>query len=367
MSKVLRVLSGLHRGAEVPLTTQERYIIGSNAESAVVLCDRGVAARHCVISADAYGWTCRALDAPLSIGQRELKKGEAASFEELELIRCGAVAFGVGPALADWSAAELALQTSPRRTPLRSLRQLNPLLTFATVIFGITCVIGLAYAALLDGDADLTPDHVEAARAWLRGVAPDGSELTIGVDHAANNELLLSGYVPYARQLQDLVKSSRTSKFNPRLDVYAVDEMTASMARLADLSGVPCEPQYKTEGHLACSVAVDSEANATRLRNAARDVPGLRSLDVRVVAAPPAVAAAAPAPAANEENVRLTRKFSVLMFRNHRYLVGPYGEKYAEGEEFDGFKISRIGIDEVKFERDGREFQFYVAALRGGK
>ena len=364
MSKVLRVLSGLHRGAEVPLDTDERYIIGSDAESAVVLCDRGVAARHCLIAADDYGWTCRALDASVMVGNRELKKGEATSVEEFELIRCGAAAFGVGPALGDWSGAELALQ-APRVTPLRSLRQLNPLVLFATVVVGITCVIGLAYAALSDGDAELTPGRVEAARAWLRSVAPEGSELTIGADHAANNELLLSGYVPHARQLNDLVASSRTSKFNPRLDVYAVDEMTASMSRLAHLSGVPCEPLYKTEGHLACSVTVDSEANATRLRNASRDVPGLRSLEVRV--APAQVASAAAPPAENKENVRLTRKFSVLMIRNQRYLVGPYGEKYAEGQEFDGFKIARIGIDEVKFERDGREFQFYVAALRGPK
>jgi hypothetical protein len=61
--------------------------------------------------------------------------------------------------------------------------------------------------------------------------------------------------------------------------------------------------------------------------------------------------------------VRLTQKFSVLMFRNQRYLVGQYGERYREGEQFDGFTINRIGIDKIMFERDGHEFEFYMTAL----
>lgn len=370
MSKVLRVLSGLHRGAEVPLAAEERYIVGADAQAAVILCDRGVAARHCLISIDAYGWTCRALDAPLSVGDRELGRGEAVGVEEFELIRCGAAAFSVGPATGDWSAAELALRAPPRMTPLRALRslqRLNPLALFATVLLGIVCVIGLAYAALSDGDEQPTPARVEAAREWLRSIAPDGSELTIGVDQSAYNNLLLSGYVRQGRELQALASASRSSRFNPRLDVYAVDELVASMVRVAQLSGLPCEPQYKVGGHLACGVAVESEAAATRLRNAARDVPGLRSLDVRVVSAPAVSVASTPPLVDSDENVRLTRKFSVLMVRNRRYLVGPYGERYAEGEEFDGFKINRIGLDEVRFERNGREFQFHVAALRGAR
>src|SRR4051812_8503208 len=98
-----------------------------------------------------------------------------------------------------------------------------------------------------------------------------------------------------------------------------------------------------------------------RLRTISRDVPGLRSLQVTVSPLPIA-AAATPAPAATGP-MRLTQKFAVFMFRNQRYLIGPYGERYLEGQQFEGFKISRIGVDQVLFERDGREFQFYVAAL----
>jgi hypothetical protein len=97
------------------------------------------------------------------------------------------------------------------------------------------------------------------------------------------------------------------------------------------------------------------------LRSLARDVPGLRVLDIDVNSPPTAVASAPPPAGAPP---RLTQKFSVLMFRNQRLLIGPYGERYREGEEFDGFKIDRIEIDKVTFARDGRQFDFYVAALR---
>ena len=96
----------------------------------------------------------------------------------------------------------------------------------------------------------------------------------------------------------------------------------------------------------------------------ARDVPGLRGLHISVL--PPPVVAAAPAAPLQEASadpLRLTKKFSVLMWRNQRYLIGQYGERYKEGEQFGGFTINRIGVDKVMFERNGREFEFYVAAL----
>jgi hypothetical protein len=104
-----------------------------------------------------------------------------------------------------------------------------------------------------------------------------------------------------------------------------------------------------------------------RLRTIARDVPGLRALQVSVVPPPAVAGAPPPAPVVASGPVRLTQKFSVLMWRNQRYLIGQFGERYREGEQFDGFKIARIDVDKIKFERDGKEFEFYVAALRTPK
>jgi hypothetical protein len=322
-----------------------------------------------VLQADEFGLSCRALDAAVTIDDRQIAAGEVAKLEDFSLIRCGQAALSIGPAGGDWSIAERAL-TAPRAKPMqavRSLRQLNPYALFATVLLGITCVIGLAYAALSDREYELTPTRVEAARAWLKKIAPQGSELTIGADAAPSHQLLLTGYVRDDAQLRSLLSATRASDFAPRVEVYAVDEMTGSMERLLRLAELPCDLRYQGSGQYLCTETVPSETVAMRLRSIARDVPGLRALHVSVVPPPVVAEAPPPPPVVVSGPVRLTQKFSVLMWRNQRYLIGQFGERYREGEEFDGFRISRIGVDKIMFERDGKEFEFYVAALRTPK
>lgn len=365
MNRQLRILSGLHRGAEVPIGREQRCVIGSSAECSIVLFDAQVAPKHCVVQSDAFGLSCRALDAAVTIGDREIAAGEVAKLADFTLVRCGQAAFSVGSEAGDWSIPERALQAPRARSlhAVRSLRQINPYALFATVLLGITCVIGLAYAALSDRTYELTADRVEAARAWLKKIAPADSELAIGADTLPGQQLLLTGYVRNEPQLQALLAASRRSSFAPRVEVYSIDEMTAAMERLSRLAQLPCEPRYQGAGQFSCADAVSSDAVAAKLRMVARDVPGLRGLQISVLSPP--VVAAAPSPAAPppSDPVRLTQKFSVLMWRNQRYLIGQYGERYKEGEQFDGFKINRIGFDKILFEREGREFEFYVAAL----
>jgi type III secretion system YscD/HrpQ family protein len=361
----LRILSGLHQGAAVTLGEEARCLVGSDAQCSVVLLDKQVAPRHCLVQVDAFGSSCRALDASIAVGERQLAAGEVAKLDDFAVVRCGDAALSVGPSDGDWTLAERALQEhtpAPLRT-LRTLRQLNPYALFAVVLLGITFVIGLAYAALSDGSFTLTPDRVAAARGWLKGVAPSGSELSIGADTASPNQLLLTGYVRDEQQLRALLTASRSSGFAPRVEVYTIDDMTGSMARLVRLGQLPCELQYQGAGQFSCADPVPSDAVAMKLRMLARDVPGVRALHVNVVPPPPVVAEAAP-PAPKIEDPVLRRKFSVLMFRNQRFLIGPFGERYKEGEQFDGFTINRIGVDRIMFERDGRQFEFYVAALR---
>lgn len=371
MSRQLRILGGLHRGAEVTLAREQRCVIGSSADCSIVLFDAQVAPRHCVIQSDDFGLSCRALDAAVTLvradGERELAPGEVAKLDDFTPVRCGQAALSVGPATGEWSVAEHALQAPKQKSlhAVRSLRQLNPYALFATVMLGITSVIGLAYAALSDRTYEVTADEVVAARGWLKSVAPPDSELAIGASTLPGQPLLLTGYVRTEQQLQALLTASRRSGFAPSVEVYAVEEMTVAMERLSRLSQLPCEPRYQGAGQFTCADPVPNEIVAGKLRMVARDVPGLRGLHVAVLPPPVVAAAPAPVPEAPSDPVRLTRKFSVLMWRNQRYLIGQYGERYKEGEQFDGFTINRIGVDKILFERDGRQFEFYVAALSG--
>lgn len=369
MKKQLQILKGLHQGASVALKVQERLLVGSNPLCSVVLCDPGVALKHCLISADDYGVVCRAIDASVTIDGRQIKPGETTSLEDFQLVQCGTATVAVGPVDGDWSAATRAMQVQAAkpRSAMRTLQRLNPYALFAVVMVGITSVIGFAYAAFSGGESEPATSRVVAARKWLSDVAPLHSELAVGVAGVPGRDLLLSGYVVAKRQLDELVRQSKSFHGGLRVEVYAVEEMLAAILRRSELAGVECDPLYKTAGRLSCRKPVASDEIAARIRAAVGDIPGVRSLDVRVSAPLPAVAATTRAPLTTPVDYsppRLTQRFAVFMFRNERYLIGMQGERYREGDEFDGLRIARIGVDTVIFERDGRQFEFQVVALR---
>ncbi|HEY5807648.1 MAG TPA: FHA domain-containing protein [Povalibacter sp.] len=370
MSKQIRVLRGLHSGAELELERGAPLTIGSDTSCSVVLCDGGVTARHCVITTDDYGVTCRALEGSIRLGEQTIHPGHAVALDDFNVFHCGRVAIGVGPADQSASSRWLQLeQTAQTPAPARfaaahALKRMNPYALFGTVLAGIGGVISLAYATLSADSQQLTPTRIEAARQWLQSVAPAGSELSIG--SSGLQVLVLSGYVRSGEQRDALLTAAQRSSFDPRVDVYAADQLLESLSRLIRLEGLKCEPQYRSAGQVACAQTVPSETMASALRRVARDVPGVTSIEVAVEQSPaptPQLAVRPDEPAAAPSQPLLTRKFSVLMYRQKRYLVGQFGDRYTEGDTFDGLRINRIEVDEVTFERDGREYPFRVAAL----
>lgn len=352
------VLNGLHHGATAELPDDGKVVIGSDFSSGVVLCDGGVAAAHCQISADRFGMSCRALNAPVAIDGRRISPGEIAALTEGQIVECGSAAFSVGAASTDWQRLQqrLAARTNEAGA-IGSLRKVNPYVLFATLLVGLTGVLSLTYAALSTPESADMPSRVDAARQWLGKIAPTGSELEIGIDQRNGRELLLSGYVPSNDHRIKLSDDAAASMFRPRVEVFATDEMLEAMSRMASLARISCEPEYRGGGKLACTHAIASEQEASRLRTLAKDVPGLRLLDLQVL--PAAQVAQQP----QTQPTQITQRFAVLMWRQQRYLVNELGKRYREGDEFDGFNIKRIELDRVVFARDGREYEFYVAAL----
>jgi hypothetical protein len=359
LSRQIYVLSGLHHGATAQLPDDGKIVIGSEFSAGVVLCDGGVAAAHCQISSDRFGMSCRALDAPIEIDGKPIAPGEIATLTDGQIIECGKAAFSVGATSTDWQ--RLQQRFAARGTEagaIRSLRKVNPYVLFATLLVGLTSALSLTYAALSGPETGDMPSRVDAARLWLTRIAPTGSELEIGIDQRNGRELLLSGYVPSNDHRIKLTTDAAASIFRPRVEVFATDEMLEAMSRMSSLARIPCEPQYRAAGHLACTLPLASEQEATRLRALSKDVPGLRLLDIQLL--PPAQVAKTES---QSQPSQITQRFSVLMWRQQRYLVNEHGKRYREGDEFDGFNIKRIEIDRVVFARDGRDYEFYVAAL----
>jgi hypothetical protein len=386
--KSVHILLGLHSGAQVEIDDGSALTVGSDPSCDIVLGDAGVAPKHMLLSVDQYGASCRALAAPINLADRTLLPGQLSAVDDFRPIRCGDAVLGVSdtdaPAAGwdQWHAAQRLVPPADATAALNlnGLRRVNPYALFVSVVLGIAGVIGLAYATLSRTDEAVRPGRMAAAQEWLRGVAPPRSELQIGRENSG--QMVVSGYVTRSAQRDALLEAVSRSAYNPRVEVYAADQMQSSLLRLAQLQGLSCIPQYMDGGRVACTNPLPSEVVATKLKLLAKEIPGVTALDTRLssqtiqsAATTPSLAQASgqlvqtgttfsdAAQIGPPTSAKITTKFSVFMFRNGRYLVDTSGQRYTEGQEFDGFTIGHIGVDEVTFKRDGREYAFQVGTF----
>ncbi len=378
----LRVVKGLHTGARFSLHAQQEWSIGSDPDCTVVLLDDNVAGKHCVLSTDGDAILCRAVSAPVTVGGRELAPGQSTYLSDFESVCCGDGIVAVGPAdVETWPEPErtepghVATGTSsaPGRVADSWRRwwqsQERPPIQVLAISIGVVALgmISLTYAALSVRPVD--PEaRMAAAGEWLDQVSPAGSELRIHQD--GPEQFTVAGYVRNSYQRELLAASAATSEFAPRIQVYAVDQMLSSLTRLAQLEGIPCTPAYDGQGAASCTTDAPSEGAAQRLLAIAGQIPGLEQVTVNVASGPPPPTAPPTPPArirpVAPEPGSITRKFSVFITEHNRYIIGEYMDRYEEGDIFDGYRIKRIELDRVTFERDGYEYTFYVAAFRQG-
>jgi hypothetical protein len=189
--------------------------------------------------------------------------------------------------------------------------------------------------------------------------------------HQVGQRLVVSGYVPTNYQRELLVATVAEQAEAPRSEVYSVEQLLASVVRMAQLEGLACVAAYGGAGRVSCTNDIDKPQAADRLRAASAQVAGLRELSLQVSAPPTVAPNSAMVPAAGTspvsqgaKGVAVGRKFSIFMSKRGKHLIGPAGERYSEGDVFEGLTIRSIALDHVVFERDQQQYVFYVAQMR---
>jgi hypothetical protein len=369
-NRTLHVARGLQRGSDLPLFAGSGCVIGSSAAlCSVVLRDKDVAARHCALTLDARGRvTCTALDAAVWVGQRELPPGASMVMPDFLPLRCGQATMLIGPEGSDWSFSMIAAESAPGlrqrvADQMQRVRVSNPPAFAALLLGSLAVAAGSVWGAVSYLAAPLrTPaDDLARAERWLQTIAPSGSELQLVADDNSSSGWVVAGYVPTTPQRDALMAATERQRAAPRAQVVAVDDMLASLTRLATREGVMCAAVYQGAGRVGCSNEMANAAAASNLRAASARVAGLRELSLQVAVPKTASRVAlvkAPARAAD------ARKYSVLMSnkRGNR-LIGPAGEGYSEGDSFDGMTIRKIMFDQVVFQRDKDEVVLHLAQL----
>lgn len=377
-SRTVRVVQGLQQGAEFTLDAGVPCVIGSDASCTAVLLDENVAPRHCLLSIEDCRMRCTALDDSVRIGASTLEPGATARIFDYQTIEIGNASFAVRPADEEWEkglakAGSLLASFAPggrMRSPGRLLG------SAILVVIGFAASLSLAYAMISPDRKEMTEARTREARHWLKSVAPVGSQLEVAVD--SDLHLSVTGYVNTIYQRDLLAMSLRDSDYQARSDIHATEEIVASVARLARLEGISCLAKDAGAGVVACANEVDTAEAASKLTTLAQQVPGLKALNVQVKkgesVAPPAVGGteaappAAPAMAAMEPKgapLRMSKRFtSIVILKKNKWLIGAYGEKFAEGDEFNGIRIVKIELDQVEFQKGDRHYVFPLAALQ---
>jgi hypothetical protein len=359
-SRTLHVAQGLQRGSDLPLIAGSTCVIGASpALCTVVLGDKGVAPRHCALTLDARGHvTCTALDAPVRVGQRELPPGASMAMPDFLPLCCGQATLLVGPPGSDWSFSMFAAERAPglgqrADAALQRVRTSNPAAFAALLLSSLAVAAGSVWGAVsyLAPPARMSADNLVRAQRWLQSIAPSGSELQLVADQHGER-WVVSGYVLTSGQQEALAAAVGRRTDAPRAEVVSVEQMLAAVDQLARREGLACAAVYRGAGRADCGQPIADASAADRLRASSSQVAGLRELSLQV---------AAPKRAAVQRVAVVQRKFSVVMSKRGNWLIDATGQRYGEGDAFDGMTIRKITLDQVHFERDRGEVVLRVA------
>ena len=246
---VLKLLSGLQIGAEIPLEDGD-YLIGSNDDCDIVLLDESVAERHVLLNKTGNELQLTAQDQAVLIGEQQLASGESAELPADTVIGLGTLFVGLGSPDTDWlnlprpqrslavaqsddktaavnpetsnsEQAPVQSQASAELKPQRS-RRLAPWLAA-----GIVVVLAVALAifrhdigAWLSADsmAALEADHtLEDAKA----IVADRQMANIDVTEDSRGDIVLRGYSATETDKQRLLNALK------QIGIPAVDQIRA--------------------------------------------------------------------------------------------------------------------------------------------
>jgi type III secretion protein D len=388
---VLRVVAGVHEGAEVALDGRELVVLGQSDDCDILLKDEGVAARHLAISLRPDGIAVRALDGDIGFCQQTLKSGAALALPKYVPLLLGKAAIALGApedsrwhdldplllraaadgekgasdtaALQSESVAEPAVDEAAPPDPARHprtkhapfgwLRHAKPARKLALRVSAVSCLILLGVGGLSTWQAKRSTglSQVDANTEQQTAVAQSPGDAP-----APQANALPPGKVSGAEG-ENMVQQVR--------EVFRVNGLNANV-RYEGNGTVMVEGLPKPDTHIDAAVS-----------HALNDVKGLTSVRVqpaeegKAAAAPaaapaPPVPAAAAQPAADEETnsaeadantaADAKKRIQAVVDDSPAYVLTADGARYFVGALLpQGYRILRIRGASVTLKKEGEK------------
>lgn len=245
----LRVLAGVHAGAERKLQERSLLMIGSSDDCDIIFSDAGVAAHHCIVTRADGELSVRAVDAEVRIDDHVLHPGDPQEIKPFALLRIGATCFALGPHWSDrWQSLLSQIEATP--PAIATADQVPPRQRSGKAMtLGIAMVLMLASAGALvlaQHNAKPPPAAVPVAardgelRAMIGTLGYEGLRVTTRSDGV----LVVNGYAERNEDLANLRAQLDQRGLKAEIDAKSGPQIEADVAESFRLSSLPVKAKW---------------------------------------------------------------------------------------------------------------------------
>jgi type III secretion protein D len=355
---VLKVLSGLHQGAELVLTPG-KYHVGSAEDNEVTLSDAAMAKNHFSIEVEKKRVILRLNDA-LWVDQKRYQAGSEFYASQNCAITLGEVQLSL--LLPARIRDSLVAQVSPKISAQGSKLKERCLQVLGALVHGRMSrsayfVCGAVLVSALGAMATSTPSYYSnnspqnVARFAADLTRVEERELQLG---SKGDAIVLSGYVSNKTQqerINRLVTESRLPKVYSHY--YVVDDIKQRITEFIAEPGI--KVQYQGNGVFSLSGQANSKNysdNVRRLENDLRQIARIEHGQTTVIQS--RTAAPAPKLSITIAGVRMTPTPHFITDDGSRYFVG--------GRTPDGREVIEITNEKIVFDHKGDQVAIYRLA-----
>lgn len=249
--RTLRVLSGLHTGAESVLRA-ERVLIGNLEGECDILLDVGHVEPHaCLLRMSDDSWTVLSIVGDLWVDDRHVGLQKPLALTPGAVLTLGRVAFAVADTQAfDWSSVKppFALIRPDPTGPMPSVallpavpdvrRKWHALKLAAGV--GIGCLVMASAGAYVTQILNTRPPSAEATERKLLAdkqmiaALPSGKEVSLAPFPEAPGRVLVQGYVPKRSQITELTAALKKAETDAEIRLVPIDDLSSELVRRFD-------------------------------------------------------------------------------------------------------------------------------------
>lgn len=332
---VLRIVDGLHAGANRVLEPDEMILVGSGDDCDIVLADDGVANHHALLTLVGGRFLVRALDAPVRIGGEDIAPGDPVELSAVQPVRIGeaSIAFGREDDPA-WDTFVTVFAPDDEQAPRSA-----PLARRLPLIAGVAA---LSLASLAIFAAVLPASEQPAdARDRLAALMAEHGVANLEIVDGVGGRPTVTGAIDSRVDLDRLNAQLQAEQIDAQLQLRTGENIASDVAEMFRGHGLPVQARYVGNGDVEVLGEFDDGAEIERLVRS-RAVADIRGVS-RILPRTPGGAITDPGV---EQATAETPSHIVSIVRgNDPHLLDSEGRRFAPGDTIPG-KGQLISIGE---------------------